>query len=465
MATGVKISLPGKNVLTCGAKDCSLHSEYTAFKARKIGSVNLVANQWQQIDHNFGYEPAYFGWYSGQAGGLSGIAPFGGSPLFSGNAWVNSHLQSYTTTSSLFLKSSINTTAYYYLFADLAGKESDNIPQGDYGEFGLMISKPGVDVRQALPHQLNFLSTYPNFKVKDEFASSGTVISKEPTQQGIGQNDTTIYFPDANKYGQIGEIMLFGWETIHIEEWHWTLAETPGGNADDEAYSQGFFMKLHTNNGDYSGYWQPWDQGGDVEFVQSERCFRYKKNGEWLWINGSQGFTLAPYPNWNNKTTWWRSSDNAWLEVTSLNSYWDIIYYPIYNYNTYEFRNERVRFNNSNSSAFLNCQRGQGGTTARSWRTGIHIKPLTTIFQIASNPFSYTPAFLAWSIGPFEADNASGLPLYTTNSSKQIILSSNKFYEVRCNDWQGESDPFVYGSLPYVDSGCFLKIMYDELGT
>jgi len=57
MAYGIKVSKPGKNVLTAGIKDLSFTSEANCLKIYKEGEVTISSSGSATIYHNLGYIP------------------------------------------------------------------------------------------------------------------------------------------------------------------------------------------------------------------------------------------------------------------------------------------------------------------------------------------------------------------------------------------------------------------------
>lgn len=459
MTTGIKVSLPGYDVRTCSAKECSLHSEYSALKSRLIGVVDIQANQLTQIKHDFGYEPAYCGWLTGNLAILNGTVPFGGVQE------QNTMLESYTTTDSLYLKCNHNCTAYYYIFADLAGKETNKIAYDNYGSQGLIISKPGINVLSALPHQLNFCSKYPNFKIYSEYARDGTVIIRGLTPEGIGENDTTIKFDGANHYGDCGEFIICGYETVVEQQWGWCLAESSPGDIGEETYVNSLAMIVHAEGIEFRGTWTDGEGcRGDVKFEgdNGERRFYYKKGDNWNRIGDDTGWQNSYYNSWGR--TWHKGDD--WLEIYEEGwGYSHICWHKTGQYSYPVFRSEKVRFHESSSTHFHQCERGIDNTQKRGWWAGCFIVPLTLCFQITNNPFLYTPAFMGWTIGAFEANGAMCLPCSDGSVSFGIILAddNNFYYTIRLT-FYGEDDPFLQQTYPLILPGCFLKIMHDKLG-
>jgi len=454
MTVGIKISLPTKDVRTCTPKDCSLHSEYSAFKARTIGSTTLTANTWKEISHNYGYEPAYFGWFTGNFGGVSGIAPIGGAPIVSGSASSLPYVESYVTTSKLFLRSNVSTTVYYYIFADLAGSISGNVPIPDYGEFGLMITKPNVNVLEAKPYQLNFLSTYPNFKVHSEPFKEFGAIDKTPTTHHIygDSGATTLRFDNANKYGRSGEIMIFNHVTVDTTVWKWTgwdESDWEYVELDDSTVKQDLTIYVKSMDGSQrkrgkyeNGSWKEGD--AKMEGEKFDRKYYWREHGSASWQEGVLDEAYYYENDYDKKAELW-SYD--WVSGEYIN----------------EFRNEKVSFTSTDSQYFYGCTRGIDGTTRYHWDPGAYIQPITSVYEVANRPTSYNPAFLAWSLGIFELE-ITAFPQSTGYSQYQIVLSGSKFYLVSRHSWSGDMSWATWSQPQFVPT-CYLKIMHDEIGT
>ena len=68
MDYGVKISLPGKEVLTAGLKDLIFHSKYPMLKMKAFGSGSLSFTDGGAgfdvllLTHSLGYKPMFFLW-------------------------------------------------------------------------------------------------------------------------------------------------------------------------------------------------------------------------------------------------------------------------------------------------------------------------------------------------------------------------------------------------------------------
>lgn len=460
MSHGIKVSLPGYDVQTCTVKQCSLHSDYTAFKNRKIGSVSLTAGTTATIAHNFGYSPNYCGFYTGTRYDKTGLIPFGYNE-------VNSSLRSWTDETNLYLLSNVNTTAYYYLLAELGGLPPTTLPAlPDYGDYGLMVSEPGVDILSAQPYQLNFLSTYPNFKLYEERTDGGFSIPVIDGNANIGSSDTVINFTDANKYGTSGKAVIAGYQMINYDSYRWCYAEAPSTSTiiDSLISDHGVLMEVHISGGStISGYWTPSDGfQGNVRWTGSDPIvFEYYKDGSWRQINGANSWTF----DWNtlsgtNIKNWYHNGNDMWVEFYELDGY-----RPACNLNlggqVQEYKEEKFTYTGTSSTQFTGVTRGVDSTSARSWvRDGGHnwftIAPIQMIKQISTNPFSYNPVFFAWGAGPYEV---------IFSSLSDVILSSNNFYLHNYRVWEGSSDYWLTGALPYNTQGVYYKIMYDEIGT
>lgn len=460
---GIKVSKPGFDVQTCNVKDCSLHSDYTAFKNRLIGSISLTANTTTTISHNFGYVPNYCGWYTGSFYDLTGIKPFGYNV-------GSSSLISWADETNLYLKSSINTTAYYYIQAELGGQAPTTPPAlPDYGEFGLMVCQEGTDIISAQPYQLNFLSTYPNFKVYEERTADGFSIPILNGTANLNSSQTTISFTDANKYGLRGKLMIAGYQMIPYYSWHWCLAEFPsiGTIVDDSISDYGVSMtvKYNSGGGSVSGSWTPGSGfQGDVRWTGNDPIvFEYYLDGSWQQITTANSWVF----DWNTLSgteikNWKRNDNQRWLECYK--------YYagdPVCNAyvgNSYqEYKEEIVTFTSSNSTGFSGITRGVDSSGAKEWKVGdggyswYRIAPIQILKPIGANPFSYNPAFFSWGLSPFDV---------TFFSISDVILSSNTFYLCDYRAWGGSSDYWLISNpLPYNPYGVYYKIMYDELGT
>jgi len=468
-AYGLKVSLPGYNVATCNPKQCSLHSEFTALKARTIGSIHLTNGQWTKITHDYGYEPAYYGYFTGSFGGQSGISTFGGVRNMSSNLEEDARLESYVTTDSLWLYATQSCTVYYYIFADQAGSalSNSNIPDDDYGKYGLIITKPGSDIRTAKPNQLRFCSAYPNFKVHSEVVHAGTAITTDTKlTSNCGDSDTTINMTNANKFGDKGKFVLAKLEESILQDWHWTSAIEPARMLNwDSMAEEKTKIIIHAEGGVFEGTYEHGNFSGDARWTGDggSRRYQFYKAGSWQTID--TGWTEGYCSMWNGFWTWYRG-DSEWVEVYlggienwgcwfNLGKWTEIK----------TFYQEIVTFTGSNDTQFTGCSRGQDGTSARGWDTDTLVIPIEMIFNVANNPFTYNPAFMGWTIGPYEADGARVIPTGSGNESFNIGLISNRFYYIAKRGYRGENDPWFNGGLPFTVPGCYVKIFYDEIGT
>ena len=279
----------------------------------------------------------------------------------------------------MFLKCNHNCTAYYYIFADLAGKETSEIAYDNYGSQGLLISKPGINVLSALPHQLNFCSKYPNFKIHSEYTRDGTVIIRELTHEGIGENDTTIKFDGANHYGDCGKFIICGYETVVEQQWGWCLAESSPGDIGEETYVNSLVMIVHAEGIEFRGTWIDGEGcRGDVKFEgdNGERRFYYKKGDNWNRIGDDTGWQNSYYNSWGR--TWHKSGD--WLEIYEEGwEYLHICWHKTGQHSYLVFRSEKVRFYESSSTYFHQCERGIDNTQKRNWWARCFIMPITLI--------------------------------------------------------------------------------------
>lgn len=463
---GLKISLPGYDVRTCNPKQCSLHSEYTALKARTIGQITLTPNTWNRVAHNYGYEPAYWGYFTGTAGGVSGLVPLGGAKSLDPNLAQDVRTESYVTTDAIYFYSSQAVTVYYYIFADQAGRQTNQIADDNYDTYGLIITQPGADIRTFKPNQLRFCSTYPNFKVHSEIATDGPSFPGMQTlSASVGENDTNIPVENANHYGNRGKVVLCGYETIYHEEWHWSWAEVPGADWDEYINEYGMTIKIHAEGSTFVGSWsQSGGFSGDARWTGDggSRRWQFYKGGNWNTCD--TGWERGYYQSWGY--TWYRGNDE-WVEAYQ-GSYEGIhvCWYKTNQTSDREYRQEFVTFTGSNNNQLTGCSRGQDGTQKRSWNSNTFIVPITIVKAVANRPFNYNPAYMAWTVGPFEADGARSLPTGDgRGSAYSVVLSGNTFYYTVQNSFKGENDPWLIDPLPHVYPGCYIKIMYDEIGT
>ena len=464
---GLKISLPGYDVRTCNPKQCSLHSEYTALKARTIGQITLTPNTWNRVAHNYGYEPAYWGYFTGTAGGVSGLVPLGGAKSLDPNLAQDVRTESYVTTDAIYFYSSQAVTVYYYIFADQAGKQTNQIADGNYDTYGLIVTQPGADIRTFKPNQLRFCSTYPNFKVHSEIATDGPSFPGMQTlSASVGENDTNIPVENANHYGNSGKVVLCGYETIHNEEWHWCSAYEPlFAVRYDSEIENGARIVIHAEGGTFEGSYAHGSFSGDARWTgdNGSRRFQFYKGGNWNTID--TGWTQGYCPAWDNKWTWYRGNDE-YVEAYTASIGAPVCWFRTKNETSQVWHQEEISFSGSNNNQLTGCSRGQNGTQARSWDANTFIVPITIVKAVANRPFNYNPAYMAWTVGPFEADGARSLPTGDgRGSAYSVVLSGSTFYYTIQNSFKGENDPWLIDPLPHVYPGCYIKIMYDEIGT
>lgn len=112
---GFKVSQPGYDVKTCTDKECIFTSKYDLMKVKISGSYACTGGVWNDITHDLGYYPNYFCfYYDTDAEGNVGVFPMG-LPDF-GAGGIN--LNTYTTTTKLYMKPKNNCTVYFYIFVE-----------------------------------------------------------------------------------------------------------------------------------------------------------------------------------------------------------------------------------------------------------------------------------------------------------------------------------------------------------
>ena len=115
---GVKVSEAGTDVKDTSEAGLQLTSKYPVLKANKYGQVTTVANTWYQISHTVGAAspPLCAVWAKGDGNAFRFIAPrriVGVDPV--GGITV---VRAYTTTSDLYIITSVASDVYYYIFVD-----------------------------------------------------------------------------------------------------------------------------------------------------------------------------------------------------------------------------------------------------------------------------------------------------------------------------------------------------------
>ena len=109
----LNISKPGDDVKNTADKDMSYSSAYSAMKVRLSGSTSITGGSYTEVPHNFGYKPRFVVYLAG-----TGFEDTGYYVQVGENG--SSFSVAYTTTSSIFIKAAVSTTAYYFIFSEKA---------------------------------------------------------------------------------------------------------------------------------------------------------------------------------------------------------------------------------------------------------------------------------------------------------------------------------------------------------
>lgn len=188
---GLKVSKVGQNVGTVSDKNLQFTSDYSGLKLYEAGTLSIsktgTATAYGTINHNLGFEPAHFVWrkftaYNPNFG--TNTYPNAYSPIGAVNIWnpeqdYTENINSYTNSSALVVSVETETIGtydfkYYYL-VDRANDYSGTMPSISSNDFGIKISKPGVDVGTAKEYDLIYSSKYKALQYYDENIMSGSV--------------------------------------------------------------------------------------------------------------------------------------------------------------------------------------------------------------------------------------------------------------------------------------------------
>ena len=163
---GLKVSQDGSNVLTAADEALFFSTKFHSMKIYKTGEISLYTdgsgNGTASVAHDLDFAPAFRVFV--EDGSTYYPDPTHPSGLFT----ELSHLHAYTDDSYIYVQATgaLSSTTYYikyFLFADLAQGYPGSSAAGAE-DYGLKISKPGVDVTTAEIYNLSFNSRLKTMK-------------------------------------------------------------------------------------------------------------------------------------------------------------------------------------------------------------------------------------------------------------------------------------------------------------
>lgn len=180
---GMKVSKDGFDAKTASIKDLVLHSEHFGIKIGKVGSTTFSVTSGVggsgTVAHGMGYTP-----------GFLAFIKFGNTKYFPPSSWnhegnYEQFLASSDGTNLNFsvdsnASSSYTATVYYFILVDPAQPTSPASGVAATGDYGIKISKPGIDVKTAKDTELVFSSKFNTFKVAETGTGSLTSDATNP---------------------------------------------------------------------------------------------------------------------------------------------------------------------------------------------------------------------------------------------------------------------------------------------
>lgn len=185
MDYGIKVAKNGKSITSTNIRDYTLHSSINMLKIFKEGfgtkSVTTGVVATTDVTHNLGYKPMVFSYFKHPSDGHWYCAPcrtydFEHTPPNWDLMSVMKHVDSNKIQIRLYdgdpamPTSPTNIDYKYYILAD--PRENDwyipatsDTDSGSYSnDYGLKVSRPGIDVKTAEPRNLVFSSSFNTFK-------------------------------------------------------------------------------------------------------------------------------------------------------------------------------------------------------------------------------------------------------------------------------------------------------------
>jgi len=212
---GIKVSEPGFNVHTASEKNLSLKSGMTLLKVFDSGELTL-SSTWNEVTHDLGYVPHY----------LVCVKDTTTNPekTFLATANMNTAIARADTTKLYIKKSNANQgTAYYYIFYEPTdtGTSPTINPTSDYG---IKVSKDGVDVNTANILEQTFNSEKNSLKIITEDTVSSTARGSRTltVAHGLGVvpafflfyqvDNSSEWYPTSTQEDSSGKnVVVIGW--------------------------------------------------------------------------------------------------------------------------------------------------------------------------------------------------------------------------------------------------------------
>jgi len=216
MSYGIKISKPTFNVRTADPKDLVLSSEFNSIKIKEVlqqqFNTGTGVPQTFEINHNLGYTPGYHAFVRIGTKWYGDIGEESTTSLL----WI-----SWIDDNKFYIYAGgnpdVNFTVRVYLMID---ESNDSEAQTQFADpYGVRISKPGIDVRNAYDQQLVFASNFLTFKhvatATFTYAGSG---GDQTVAHGLNFIPAWIALVDSASFGYTfpAPYLLVGNHEVHV---------------------------------------------------------------------------------------------------------------------------------------------------------------------------------------------------------------------------------------------------------
>lgn len=181
---GIQVSDPGENVLTQIYETARFSTKHSTLKIYMMGNASFTTNGSGvgsvEIPHDLDYAPAFYAFNKRTYQDTFFSATTYSNCFFTIGGFY-SQFDIYSTADVLHIGTSYaldpNTTYYfrYYILVDLAGAFSGTSGIAMSNDYGLKVSKPGVDVLTGKEYQMAYSSKYKSLQFFKESFQAETM--------------------------------------------------------------------------------------------------------------------------------------------------------------------------------------------------------------------------------------------------------------------------------------------------